>query len=226
MTQCNLTEKKVKCTLVQAPRFCTGRTAHRGSRCIALPFNDHGTRRGWGVSVTPWPLFTLGKNLLPIVQETGWAPGSVWTGVENLASTGIRSPDRPARSQSLYRLRYAAHNLAEVYWYFTETCCLHLQSSQHIWYHITTQTIILETQLFYYLSKSFDQQHLNTIQWDKCISGCIFHHSNNLISTTQSSVFTCTFIQNHVSCILLHEIFFLNKLYHIFQFLLPIFNNS
>jgi hypothetical protein len=27
-------------------------------------------------------------------------------GVENFASTGIRSPDRPARSESLYRLSY------------------------------------------------------------------------------------------------------------------------
>ena len=39
---------KVKCTLVQALRFCTGRTAHRGSRGIALPFHDHDTRRGEG----------------------------------------------------------------------------------------------------------------------------------------------------------------------------------
>ena len=30
--------KKVKVTLVQALRLCTGRTAHRGSRDIALPF--------------------------------------------------------------------------------------------------------------------------------------------------------------------------------------------
>ena len=37
---------KVKCTLVQALRLCTGRTAHRGSRGVALPFLDHGTRRG------------------------------------------------------------------------------------------------------------------------------------------------------------------------------------
>ena len=29
-----------------------------------------------------------------------------WTGAENLAPTGIRSPDRPARSESLYRLSY------------------------------------------------------------------------------------------------------------------------
>ena len=99
---------KVKFTLVQALRFCTGRTAHRGSRGIALLFLDHGTRKGWGVSVTPRPLFNPGKDPVRIEQEAGWAPGPVWTGAENLAPTEIRSPDRPARSQSLYRLRYPA----------------------------------------------------------------------------------------------------------------------
>jgi len=44
--------KKVKCTLVQALRLCTGRTAHRGSRGIALLFLDHGTGRGCGVRCT------------------------------------------------------------------------------------------------------------------------------------------------------------------------------
>ena len=37
---------KVKCTLLQALKLCTGRTARRGSRGIALLFHDHGTRRG------------------------------------------------------------------------------------------------------------------------------------------------------------------------------------
>ena len=96
---------------MQALRLCTGRTAHRGSRGIALLFHDHGTRRGWGVNVTPrTTLFTPGKDPVPIVQEAGWTPGPVWTG---LAPTGIRSPDRPARSQSLYRLRYLAHRSME-----------------------------------------------------------------------------------------------------------------
>jgi len=76
---------KVKVTLVQALRLCTGRTAHMGSRGIALLFHDHGTTRGWGVSVTPWLLFTPGKDPVPIVQEAGWAPGPVWTGAEILA---------------------------------------------------------------------------------------------------------------------------------------------
>ena len=47
-----------------------------------------------------------GNDPVSIVQEVGWAPGSVWTGAENLALNGIRSPNRPARSESLYRLSY------------------------------------------------------------------------------------------------------------------------
>jgi hypothetical protein len=35
------------------------------------------------------------------VQEAGWAPGPVWTGAENLAHTGIRSPDRLVLSECL-----------------------------------------------------------------------------------------------------------------------------
>ena len=35
-----LVGKKVKVTLLQALRLCTGRTAHRGSRGIAILFHD------------------------------------------------------------------------------------------------------------------------------------------------------------------------------------------
>jgi hypothetical protein len=59
----------------------------------------------------------------PIVQESGWAPGHFLTDAENLAFTGIRSPDRPARSELLYRLAIAAHiqneNLTFVLYIFT-----------------------------------------------------------------------------------------------------------
>ena len=82
---------KVKCTLVQALRLCTARTAHRRSRGIAVPFHDHGAR--WGGWSSPGPGRSLppGKDPVPIVQEVGCAPEPVWTGAENLASTGIRS---------------------------------------------------------------------------------------------------------------------------------------
>ena len=53
----------------------------------------------------------LGKDPVPIVQEAGWTPGPVWTGAENLAPTGIRSPNRPASSELLYRLSYPSRHL-------------------------------------------------------------------------------------------------------------------
>jgi hypothetical protein len=44
---CKLTLKKGKVhPPVQALKLCTGRTAHKGSRGIALLFLDHGTRKG------------------------------------------------------------------------------------------------------------------------------------------------------------------------------------
>jgi hypothetical protein len=89
--------------------------ACRGSKGIALPFHNHSTRRGWGVSVTPRPLFTPGKDLVPIVQEVGWASGPVWTGVENLAPKGIRFPVLIDCCQSLYRLHYPVHVQPLVY---------------------------------------------------------------------------------------------------------------
>ena len=64
--------------------------------------------------------FTPGKDPVPIIQEAGWAPGTVWTGAENLAPTGIRSPDLPARSESLYRLSYPDPQGCEGLWLFFE----------------------------------------------------------------------------------------------------------
>ena len=66
---------KVKRTHVQALTLCTGRTAHRGSRGIALPFHDHGTRRGRGVSVTPRMFFTPGKTGYPFYWRLGGPQG-------------------------------------------------------------------------------------------------------------------------------------------------------
>ena len=60
------------------------------------------------LSSTPWPHFTPAKHPVPILQEAGWAPGPVWTGGKSLTHRDS-IPDRPARSQSLYRLSYTAH---------------------------------------------------------------------------------------------------------------------
>ena len=52
-------------------------------------------------------LYPLGKDTVPIVQEAGGAPGSLWTGGKPLPHRDP-NPDRPVRSQSLYRLSYRA----------------------------------------------------------------------------------------------------------------------
>ena len=67
--------KKVKCTLLQALRLCTGRTAHRGSRGIVLPFRDHGTRRGEGSTSRPSRSLPPGKTRYPLYRRLGGPQG-------------------------------------------------------------------------------------------------------------------------------------------------------
>jgi hypothetical protein len=102
--------KRVKFNLVQALRLCTGHTARRGSRGLALPFFDHGTRRGWMVSVTP-PGRSLPprKTRYPLYIGLGGPQGRSGQVRKISPPTGIRSPDGPARRQSLYRLSYLDH---------------------------------------------------------------------------------------------------------------------
>ena len=112
--QCNWSESLVTTWIwptymVKRSRYRPG-VAQRVGRGIAVLFHDRGTRRGWVVSSTPRPHFTPGKDLVPILQEAGWAPGPVWTdGKSRPHRDSI--PDRPARSQSLYRLSYPARSL-------------------------------------------------------------------------------------------------------------------
>ena len=66
---------KVKVTLVQALRLCTGRTAHRWSRDIALPFHDHGTRRGERSASRPGRSLPPGKTRHPLYRRLGGSQG-------------------------------------------------------------------------------------------------------------------------------------------------------
>ena len=54
-----------------------------------------------------------------IAQGAGWARGLVWMDSENVAATGIRSPDRPVRSESLHQLSYTGQRLP----YLSLSCC-------------------------------------------------------------------------------------------------------
>ena len=61
--------EKVKVTLVQALRPCTGRTAHRWFRGIALLFHDHGTRRGERSALRPGRSLSPGKTRCPLYRR-------------------------------------------------------------------------------------------------------------------------------------------------------------
>jgi hypothetical protein len=94
--------------------------AQRVGRGIALLFLDRGTRRGWVVSSTPRPHLTPRKDPVPILQEVGWAPGPVWMGGKSRPHRDS-IPDRPARSQTLYRLSYPAHIHTTALYYWPNT---------------------------------------------------------------------------------------------------------
>jgi hypothetical protein len=57
---------------------------------------------GWVVNATPRPLYPRERPGTHCIG--GWVV--LKAGEENLASTGVRSPNRPARSELLYRLSY------------------------------------------------------------------------------------------------------------------------
>jgi hypothetical protein len=97
------------------------RRAQRGSRGIALLILDLGARREWVVSTTPRPLYPRER---PGTDCTGgWVlPRAGLDVCEKSCPTGIRSPHRPARRESLYRLSYPAHCLPLLIQLFSYTC--------------------------------------------------------------------------------------------------------
>ena len=91
---------KVKLTLQHTMK------AQRDIKHIDVLFFSISSLDGGGWLTPRFGPFTNGNDPVPIVYEAVWTPGQVWTEAENLAATGIRSPDRPAQSESLYRLHH------------------------------------------------------------------------------------------------------------------------
>ena len=63
------------CTLVQALRLCTGRTAQRVGTGIALLFLEHVTRRGEGSESRPGRFLPPGKTRYPFYRRLGGPHG-------------------------------------------------------------------------------------------------------------------------------------------------------
>jgi hypothetical protein len=91
---------KVKFAQEQAMK---GQSGSRDSLSLTSAIN------GWFVvNATPWLFYTQERNPVPFAYEVLWAPGPMWTGAADLATTGIRSSDRPT---TLSRRRYIGMHL-------------------------------------------------------------------------------------------------------------------
>jgi hypothetical protein len=60
--------------------------AHKGSSGISVLVFSLGARWEWVINFTPGALYFRAGYTVLFLQETGWVPGPVWTGEENLAS--------------------------------------------------------------------------------------------------------------------------------------------
>ena len=96
--QLNSNIGKYKVTLHQATK---ARWGSRGTLPLMMTLDGGGSAQRYA-----WVALPSGNDPVPTVYENVWVPRPVLTGAENLANTGIRSPDRPARRESLYRPRY------------------------------------------------------------------------------------------------------------------------
>jgi hypothetical protein len=93
--------------------FCTlGKTLFKettaechGARQVTLRHAHAGARERWTYSANPFALHPR-KTPGTHYARVGWASEQVWTSTRSIDPTGIRSPALPARSKSLYRLRY------------------------------------------------------------------------------------------------------------------------
>jgi len=85
---------------------CLGR--HRGQAELYLQPIRNPVPEGCGRSATRSASFTPGKD--PSTHGSGSCVGlgTALEGTENLSVTGIQSPEIPASSELLYRLRYLA----------------------------------------------------------------------------------------------------------------------
>jgi hypothetical protein len=73
----------------------------RGRKAIAPLSLSHQSKEGWIVNTTTQLLHHEERDPVPIIQETGWVPGQVWMGMENLTPTTIQFLVCPAHSKSL-----------------------------------------------------------------------------------------------------------------------------
>jgi len=98
-------------------------------------FFNLGDRWVWDVNATHRSLYPPGKTRYPLYRRLGGQQGRSGRVRKNLAGTGIRTPDRPPRSQSLYRLSYPCRYMV---------LCIRIKLHLHLWYRSEPLTFRLQ----------------------------------------------------------------------------------
>jgi hypothetical protein len=85
-------------------------TRHGGSRGITPLILNPCARYWWVLNATLRPFHLVERAPAPIIQEDGWAPWQVWTGMQKnkfFEASWFRNPNRPTRKDLQYQLRYS-----------------------------------------------------------------------------------------------------------------------
>lgn len=152
-------------------------------------------------------LATLSPEKRPGTNR-GWAPGPVWTGAKILEITGIRSPGRPVRSESLYRLRFPSPleswnggpDFLKICELLVYVISYHLFSVSFNWsdYIALNDGVISEhvvtfvtpfNLLFWYLLTRTENEHKKPESM-RLLFGKIFEHTTSHIRISNSSLST------------------------------------
>ena len=140
---------KVKCTLVQWGSVQAIQPMG-GMEVLLYSFMTTALEGGEGSASRPGRSLQPGKTQYPLYTRLG-GPQDRAEQVRKISPpppTGIRSPDRPALSQSLYRLSYRAH-----------LCCI---GSRNIGKIQTQLVMFIITKTFL---RNFSQRHVPALSW-------------------------------------------------------------
>lgn len=109
---------------------------HRGrAEACFYPFLNLYPRWGWVVKATLRPLYPLWRN--PGSHSTGGGVGlrAGLTGAGNLTANGVWTPNRQARSDSLYRLSYHGRRVMKDEEILSSNFCRRAEIPGVIWSH-------------------------------------------------------------------------------------------
>ena len=164
--------------------------AQRVGRGIALLIHDLGARRGEWSAARPGRSLPPGKTRYPMYRRLGGPQGPSGR-AKILAPTVIRSPDRPACSQSPYRLSYPAQTQERVIKKLTNNL---IKTKRQMWVRSSLYTV----HRTLYTTRGTPY----TVHYTQCTIHCTLHAVPHILYTTHSAPYTVHYTLYPIYCTL------------------------